>query len=426
MKTRITSAVLITLALFFPCLGNVQAVNPPPDGGYPGGNTAEGQKALLSLTTGGFNTAVGYLSLRSNTTGSFNTAIGAGTLLANGGDGNTATGAGALLSNTAGGFSNTADGAFVLFSNTDGDGNTASGYQALFANQSGSNNAAFGYTALYHNTESFNTAFGSQTLVNNTEGHSNTAVGYQALVFNTLGYGNTAIGAYALYSNTTGYSNIALGESAGVDLATGHANIYIGNAGVAAESGTIRIGDLLSQTATYIVGIFGTTIPGGAPVYIAADGQLGTNSSSACFKQNIQDMGGLSDALLALRPVTFQYKKELDPKGIPQFGLVAEEVEKVNPDLVVRDKEGKSYSVRYDQVNAMLLNEFLKEHRKVEEQQVAITELKSLVAQQQKEFRAVIAEQKEMEARLREQDSKIHRVSSRIQSNKTAPELAAK
>jgi hypothetical protein len=397
MKTQITSAVLITLALFFLCLGNAQAVNPPPDGGYPGFTTGEGTNALKNLTTGLANTAAGWSSLFANTAGNFNTAVGAGTLFANTGNNNTAIGAAALLSNT-GGFYNTADGAFALLSNTEGNGNTASGNQALYSNISGSNNAAFGYTALLNNTESFNTALGSQTLVFNTDGHVNTAAGYQALVFNTSGFQNTAIGAYALYSNTTGYSNIALGESAGHDLATGHSNIYIGNAAVAAESGTIRIGDL-DQTATYVAGIVGAAV-NGAPVVVNGGGQLGVAPSSRRFKNEIKPMDKASEAILALKPVTFRYKKEIDSKSIPQFGLVAEEVEKVNPDLVARDRDGRPYTVRYDAVNAMLLNEFLKEHRKVEEQQAAIAELK-------KEIAAVTATVKEQAAQIQSVTARI-------------------
>jgi Chaperone of endosialidase len=410
MKTSIPP-VLITFALVWVALlQNAQAVVPAPDGGYPGFTTAEGTKALQSLTTGSANTAVGWFSLFSNAGGSFNTAAGAGTLLFNTADNNTATGTVALLSNTTG-VANTANGAFALFNNTTGAGNTGSGYQALFSNQAGANNAAYGYTALYNNTDSFNSAFGSQTLVFNTAGQNNTAVGYQALVLNTTGDANTATGVQALFHNTTGLSNVAvgygalfnntgdantaLGTSAGLNATTGAGNVYIGAnmVGVAGESG-----------ACYIASIFGQTSASGIPVLIGSDNRLGTSTSSKRFKEQIKPMDKSSEAVLALKPVTFRYKKELDSDGIPQFGLVAEDVEKVNPNLVVRDKEGKPYTVRYEAVNAMLLNEFLKEHRHVQEQDATITQLK-------KDFGATIAQ---LTARLDEQASQIQKVSAQL------------
>ena len=183
-------------------------------------------------------------------------------------------------------------------------------------------------------------------------------------MLNTTGASNTANGWGALRSNTTDGSNIALGLNAGANLTTGSNNIDVGNVGVAGESGVIRIGK--SSTATFIAGIAGKTVPNGVGVIVNANGQLGTVLSSARFKTAIKPMDKTSDAILALKPVTFRYKEELDPDGVPQFGLIAEEVEKVNPDLVVRGEDGKVSTVRYEAVNAMLLNEFLKEHRKVE------------------------------------------------------------
>ena len=364
-----------------------QAVSPAPDGGYPGQNTAEGQSALLHLAGGTYNTALGWASLGFNVTGNFNTGVGAATLLNNTADENTATGAGALLSNTTG-FQNTANGAFALFKNTTGNYNTATGFQALPANTIGTFNTANGAFALFSNTVgnnntasgagalSFsttganNTAIGYQALDNNTFGFDNTAIGYQALFSCANTVGNTAIGYQALLNNTAGGDNIALGDSAGSFLTTGSNNIDIGNNGVAGEANTIRIGDEAVQTATYIAGINGQTASGGVAVFVKADGNLGTVTSSARFKDDIKPMDKASEALLALKPVTFRYKKEIDPKGIPQFGLVAEEVEKVNPDLVVRDANGKPQTVRYEQVNAMLLNEFLKQHQTVQELKV--------------------------------------------------------
>jgi hypothetical protein len=400
LKTT-TSRVLLLLALVcFALLPKAQAVSPPPDGGYPGGNTAEGQNALFSLTTGGFNTAVGFLSVRNNTTGNFNTAIGAGTLLANSGDQNTATGAGALLSNSTG-VQNTANGAFALFNNTTGSGNTANGVNALINNTTGSNNTANGANALSTNTTgSGNTANGVNALINNS-GMQNTANGANALLHNTTGDFNTANGAGALFVNTTGHDNIALGVDAGINISTGNNNIDIGNTGFGNESDTIRIGT--SQTKAVMVGIYGMTVGSGTPVYVNPSGLLGTATSSARFKTNIRSMGDASEALLALNPVAFRYKPELDPKGIPQFGLVAEEVEKVNPALVVRDADGKPYSVRYEAVNAMLLNEFLKKHRKVEKLEATVAGLVATV---------------------KEQAAQLQRLSARIETNKPAPQVA--
>ena len=365
MKT--TSRLLTTLLLFLSvslAAPNAYAVVPPPDGGYPGGNTAEGRNALFSLTTGGFNTGVGYLSLRSDTTGSFNTAIGAGTLLANTADANTATGTVALLSNTTG-TDNTANGAFALFSNIDGGGNTATGGSGLFSNTTGSSNTANGYKALFGNTAgSQNTATGALTLFDNTTGSQNTATGDGAL-FSTTGDFNTASGFNALVNNTTGGSNTALGDSAGFNVTTASHVICIG-ANVQGEN--------ISNTC-YIGNIFGVTSAGGAGVFVNANGKLGTATSSRRFKEEIRLMESASEALFALKPVTFRYKKEMDPQAIPQFGLVAEDVEAVNPDLVVRDKEGKVNTVRYEAVNAMLLNEFLKEHRKMEQLERTVADL---------------------------------------------------
>ena len=356
-----------------------QAVTPAPDGGYPRNNTAEGTNALNSLTTGGNNTANGFGALFNNTTGNANTATGLQALFSNTmGLYNTAYGANALLNNTTAN-ANTAEGTNALFSNTTGSNNTATGFEALFSNTTGNANTATGFETLVSNTiGSQNTATGWKALFSNTDGSGNTAAGLQALLSNTSGDDNTAIGLEALSSNTIGSNNIALGTSAGSNLTAGDNNIDIGNSGVAGDGNTIRIGIAGTQSATYIAGISGATASGGAAVFVNSDGQLGTATSSRRFKQEIKPMDKASEAILALRPVTFRYKQEIDPKGIPQFGLVAEEVEQVNPDLVVRDAEGKVYTVRYEAVNAMLLNEFLKEHRKVEEQQATIAQLNLL------------------------------------------------
>ena len=251
--------------------------------------------------------------------------------------------------------------------------NTFLGNNALI-NTSGHKNTAVGADAMGHNdTGSSDTAVGASALQFNHVGVGNTAVGFRALWLNDNS-NNTAIGANAL-GNNTGSRNTALGANAGVDLADGVYNIDIGAdvVGVAEESNTIRIGNQGTQTATFIAGISGTPISDGVPIGVDASGQLGVRPSSARYKEAIQPMDKASEAILALKPVTFRYKHDLDPEGIPQFGLVAEAVERVNPDLVARDDHGKPFTVRYEAVNAMLLNEFLKEHRKVEqlEKQVA-------------------------------------------------------
>src|SRR6266516_5015545 len=239
-------------------------------------------------------------------------------------------------------------------------GNTAEGTQALFSNTTGNANTATGVGALYKNTT----------------GTGNTATGMAALGSNTTGIANTAIGTRALL-NATGNYNVALGDSAGEFLSTGDNNIDIGYnvVGVKGESNTIRIGNT-DIIATYISGISGQTVVGGAAVFVDSSGKLGTMTASTRFSDQIKPMNKASEAILTLKPVTFRYKQEIDSKSIRQYGLIAEEVEKVDPDLVGRDKEGKPYSVRYDQVNAMLLNEFLKAHGKMEQQEATIAELK--------------------------------------------------
>ena len=459
LKTTTLPLLIAQTLICFGLLPTARAVLPPPDGGYPGANTAEGTDALFSLMSGGLgNTAVGFNALFSDTTGSNNTATGDGALDSNTtGNGNTATGAFALSGNTTGdgntaqGFTalqdnttgdfNTANGDNALFANTTGRSNTASGASALARNTTGDFNTANGATALFSNTTGFNnTASGNDTLSSNTTGLDNTAMGFQALFSNTTGDSNTAVGVRALYSNiggvlfagggntaiglnalednttgafntangaaalssnTTGNANIALGLQAGENLTTGDGNIDIGNRGVAGEGGTIRIGTQGIQTKTFMAGINGAAVMGGA-VKVNAAGQLGTAPSSQRFKTEIKPMDKASEAIHALKPVTFLYKQEIDPEGIPQFGLVAEEVEKVNPDLVARDEKGEIYTVRYEAVNAMLLNEFLKEHRTVQE-------LKKEVAG--------------LTATVKEQASQIQKVSAKLEVSKPLPQF---
>ena len=322
--------VILAMLACFEVLPTAQAdlPPPPPEGGYPDGNTAVGTQSLLDLTIGQDNTALGFRALAENTEGNLNTAVGS----------------------------------TALRNNRVGNRNTATGDAALFENSGGNNNTAVGYHALQSNK----------------------------------GNNQTAVGSGALEDITTGSNNIALGNESGKNVTIGSDNIDIGNRGVDGESSTIRIGSS-NQTKTYIAGIHGAELAGGGQVVVNSVGQLGRAASSERFKEEIRPIGEESEAILALRPVTFRYKKEIDPRGMLQFGLVAEEVEKVNPKLVVRDSDGKPYTVRYDAVNAMLLNEFLKAHRKV----VAV---ESGVAH--------------LAASLKEQDSKIQTLSAQLELSK--------
>src|SRR5262245_59571031 len=315
-------------------------------------------------------------------------------------NGNTFLGDDALIQDTTG-LDNTAIGSNALLNNTTGSYNTASGFQTLLNNTIGT----------------FNTATGRDALNGNTTGSSNTAVGVEALISNTSGNSNTAIGVVALLNNN-GDNNIAVGANAGINLTTGSNNIHIGNAGATAESRTIRIGTRGTQRDTFIAGISGVTVANGVGVIIDANGHVGTMVSSARFNDDIKPMDKASEALLALKPVIFRYKHELDPAGMPQFGLVAEEVANVNPDLVARDYDGKPYSVRYEAVNAMLLNEFLKQHRKVEEQQRKIESLEEAVAQQQRDNET-------MRVLLKEQTAEVAKVSAKLAAMQARSGLVA-
>jgi Chaperone of endosialidase len=409
-KTVIVSLLIaLALACFALSPPIALAVTPPPDGGYANLNTAEGDFALFSLTTGTENTALGFQALYSDTDGSLNTA----------------TGRFALLTNTEG-SENTAVGASALKLNTTGSQNVALGRSALFENTTGSFNNALGYNAMSSNTSGYeNTAIGDCGLMANTIGHDNQSLGEGALINNTSGNYNVAAGSFALANNTTGELNVGLGFEAGfeaVELTTGNNNIDIANHGVAGESNTIRIGrpvavtavgpvafTLPAHTATYIAGIYNTTIANGLVVKVDSTGHLGTVGSSERFKDAIKPMDKTSESILALKPVTFRYKHELDPEGVPQFGLIAEQVEKVNPDLVVRDAEGKVYSVRYDAVNAMLLNEFLKEHKAALEEHRKVEKLEATVAG--------------LVATMKEQASQIQKMSAQLELSKPAPQI---
>ena len=359
----------LLIPFVFVCFGLspvVRAVVPAPDGGYPGGNTAEGDNALFSLTTGDFNTAEGLNALDHNTTGSQNTATGVNT----------------LISNTTG-FQNTAIGVNALISNTTGFQNAATGVQALFGNTTG-----------FHNT-----AAGFQALLSNTTGNHNTADGDNALVHDTTGSLNTGVGAHTLDNNITGSSNVAVGFQAGFNI-TGNGNVCIGEniVGAAGESNVTRIRNIGS-----------TAQANGVFVTVGAGGKLGFQVSSRRYKDDIKPMDKASEALFALKPVSFRYRQEIDPARSPDFGLIAEDVATVNPDLVARDEEGKILTVRYQAVNTMLLNEFLKEHRKVEEQEKTIAELKSGMTA--------------LAAMVKEQAAQIQKVSAQLEASKRAPQV---
>jgi trimeric autotransporter adhesin len=420
MKINITP--LVVLCLTFCEIS--RAVSPAPDGGYAGANTAEGQNAFFNLTTGTFNTGIGWFSLESNATGNFNTATGAGALFATTADENTATGAGALFSNSTG-EANAAHGAFALFNNASGSNNTASGPEALFTNKTGRNNTATGAQALFFNDgdpdneeASLNSAFGNGALFGNTTGEANSAFGSSALLANDTGNFNTAVGDEALFNNVDGNNNTGVGLSALANNTNGFANTAIGtqalincntgggNTGLGAQSGfnvttasnVICIGNIGGDNidnSCFIANIYSNIQPvtGIDPDYVTIDsnGRLGRsnlNGSSRRFKHEIQPMETASEVIFGLRPVRFRYNKEYDAKQRLSFGLIAEDVAEVAPDLVGRNKQGEPDAVRYEQINAMLLNEFLKEHRKVQELEkgmaTLITQLKEQAAQIQK------------------------------------------
>jgi Chaperone of endosialidase len=377
----IFGAILSALAF----LPGVQAVNPAPDGCYPNFTTAEGCNALGSLTTGAGNTGVGWFSLFSNTTGNFSTGVGAGALALNNTDNNTAVGAGALFLNTTG-SENAAVGANALVHNADGSDNNAVGTNALFTNVSGS----------------FNNAHGRDALLNSI-GDQNNALGDDAMFFNTTGSFNTAVGDDALDNNIDGNSNVAIGDEAGTGLGPSVNNcIAIGVPG----AGTFATLD----NTCFIGSIFDEPVsdPGTQEaVFVDQFNVVGIISSSRRYKHDIKPMDKASEAILALKPVTFKYNS--DKKGTPQYGLVAEDVAQVNPDLVARNKNGEISTVHYEQVNNMLLNEFLKEHKKVEE-------LQAIVAQQQKGMEVLTTQ-------LKEQAAQIEKVSAQLEMGKPATKV---
>ncbi len=421
-------------------------------------DSAFGFDALYSTTTGVGNTATGVNALYANRVGYYNTADGVGALTENSAYENTATGFQSLHSNTTG-FNNTADGAYTLYLSTTGSNNTAVGYEALYSNTTGFGNLAEGNAALYHNTSGdrntaggasalygnttgiYNTAFGFNALLTETSGSNNSAFGTDALYSDSIGVNNTAVGLAALGNVTSGSNNVGIGNSAGYDITTGNNNIEINTLGASGDTDTIRIGIEGEQTAAYIAGAYGETIDSqtGIDLGIDSTGKIGTVASSERFKRDIRDMGDTSDQILSLRPVTFRYKQEIDPKGVQQFGLVAEEVEKVNPALVVHDGHGKIYSVHYQAVYAMLLNEFLKQHGKVSKLEASNNKLEATAARLEASntmleatvaAQAKVATEQEQEikgltASLKEQGSLLQKVSLQLATSRPAPQIAA-
>jgi len=380
---------LFALACALACLGflpQLHAVVPSPNGCYPNFTTAEGCDALNFLTTGAGNTGLGWRSLFANANGSFNTGVGGGALALNNGDSNTAVGAAALLLNSSG-ERNTAVGTDAMVNNATGNANTVVGAFALFSNTDGGGNNAVGYNALFnHQTGNFNNAFGGFALYADESGSSNNAFGYGALNNNVLGNNNTAVG-YGALTESSGNDNTALGFFAGVNLSTGAGNVYIG-------ANIIGAGN--ESNHTYIRNIKDTTVSGGGADIVTVDlttGLLGHAASSRRYKEDIKPMERASETLYQLKPVTYRYKKAIDRTRSPAFGLIAEEVAEVNPALVAHNAQGQPESVHYEMVNAMLLNEFLKVHKTVQEQGATIARL-------EKQIELLTAGQRKVSAQL--------------------------
>jgi len=331
-------------------------------------DTAVGSQALQFNTTGQANSAFGYNALNANTTGGYNTACGFATLQYNGqGSYNTAHGSGALYNNNIGN-DNTASGFDALWGNTSGTDNTAVGYEAAYNSTVGNYLAAVGSNSLLSNTTgAYNSGLGAYSLVANTIGSGNTAGGYASLRSMSTGNYNVALGFQPLFNASTGSSNIGIGYRAGFNISTGNYNIEIGNQGAAGDNYTIRVGIEGAQSQTFVAGISGTRVTGAA-VYVTASGQLGVLASSERYKTAIESLGSNTDKLMELRPVSFHLKT--DPQGAVQYGLIAEEVDKVYPELVIRDGSGKIQGVRYEELAPMLLNEVKKQQQTIEAQSV--------------------------------------------------------
>jgi hypothetical protein len=391
MKIR---KIMFTTALSaFVCFGlcpqGQSATDTPDPGSLPISNTADGSNALLSISSGIYNSAFGFDALLAISDGSFDTGVGAGALIVDTAGVNTAVGAGALFSNTVA-SDNNAFGTFALFNND------------ITGAGSANFNNAHGRNCLLNNTDGDeNDAFGDDSMFENTTGSQNTAVGDDSLDGNTTGSGNVAVGKEAGNSIVDGNDNVVLGHNAGIGLVHASRNIAIG---------TEAAGPFLDLDDTCFIGsIFGEPVsdPGTqAAVFVDQFNVVGIFNSSRKYKHDIQPMDKASETLYQLKPVTFKFNS--DWKGSTQYGLIAEDVAAVDPQLVVR-KDGETVTVRYEQINSMLLNEFLKEHKKVEDQQASISQLKS--------------EMHTMVAQLKEQAAQIQKVSAQLEVNKGAPQV---
>jgi hypothetical protein len=345
-------------------------------------NTAYGNDALQFLSSGSDNTAVGYNALFGNRGGNSNTALGEEALPANvSGSFNVAVGSAALNLSVAS-SGNVAIGNSALGSNNGSTGyNTAIGYQALGTDPSGNYSTAVGAYSLASVTSGsigYNTGFGAFTLNVNSSGSNNTAFGYAALRSTTTGDDNIGFGYQSLYLDAAGSNNIAMGYRAAYNIVSGSNTIEIGNQGEGADNALIRIGAQGTQTSTYIAGIAGAQVTGSA-VYVTSSGQLGVLASSERYKTAIAPMGGSTDKLAQLRPVSFHLKT--DSSATTQYGLIAEEVAKVYPELVIRDGGGVIQGVRYEELAPMLLNEMQKQEQTIADQGAEIRELKKMVLQ---------------------------------------------
>jgi len=440
IKLKTTSLLVIPLVLAcFALLPRAQAATPEllpapaPDGFYNGFNTAEGLNALFNVNpaVGQFNTALGFAALKFDTSGAHNTAVGAQALLNNNGSFNTAVGENALVHNTTGHL-NMALGQGALATNKTGSFNTAMGFQALNNNTVDDNTAVGGGALALNTTGDENTATGASALNSNIDGNDNNAFGNFALGFNDHGDFNNAFGDIAL-AQSTGNFNTAFGDEAGLNVTSGDGNTFVGSSAgeaVSTANNVICIGRNVvganTSNRTYIgnIGTFTQTFSAGVNEIVTvnlATGRLGhwnPGISSRRYKEDIKPLDKTSEALFSLKPVSYRLKKEFDPTQPLAFGLIAEEVEKVNPDLVSRNNKGQVESVRYEMVNAMMLNEFLKEHQTVKALKSTVEKQDAIIAQQQKGMEALTAQ-------LKEQAAQIQKVSSQIETSRPAPQTVA-
>ena len=425
---------ILSITLCWFALSSAIEAGCPSIGGCTGQNTAVGDDSLFSLTSGIWNVGVGFQALFNDTTGNQNTGIGYQSLFSNvSGSHSTAIGGLALFGNTTG-SDNVGVGFQTLSNNTTGNRNTGMGFRTLAFNSTNNDNTAVGWNALFNNRSiNGNTAVGSGALFNAANSPENVAVGFHALnaTSGTNGF-NVAVGFQALDQVTTGGQNTAVGDNALGNVVTGTFNTAIGDlAGLShtgSDSGNIDIGafeeGVAGESNVTRIGNIGNTAQSSGvflTVEFVGGTKLGYVVSSRRYKEDIKPMEKASESLFALTPVTFRYKKDMDPSGTQQYGLIAEDVAKVNPDLVVNDQQGKPATLRFLNIQAMMLNEFLKEHKKIEEQQATIAQLKkdllATSAQQQEEIKALTAT-------LKEQAKQIERVNALVTVTRPAPQLA--